>query len=266
MNLFRRVSKNFRTQIDVISALVYKELTTRLGTSNLIFGILGIFIEPLGVILVLLAIRILLRGRTSSDINIVLWVIAGVIPFYAFKDIAVRSLKSMKQNAPILIYKPVQPAGIIVARSIVECGIYSSLFVILSFGVMVSNEKWMIDDIPLLLFTYFLLFITSIGVGLITVVAGHLYPLVDKIIPFLMRPLIFVSGVFIPISSIPQNIRPVLALNPIFQSIDIARHAISNSYLLSDLISLNYLMIVSTLTLSFGGMITILSKKRLMRQ
>lgn len=266
MHRLVKMFNRFRTKSDVISAIIYKELSTRLGTSNILFGIIGVFIEPLGVILVLLAIRVLLRGRTNSEINIVLFTIAGVIPFYAFKDIAVRSLKSMKHNEPILIYKPVQPAGIIIARSIVECGIYGTLFIVLSLAVMVSSEKWMIDDLPLLLFSYFLLFITSLGVGLITIVLGHLYPLLDKIIPFLMRPLIFVSGVFFPLSSLPQNIRPILALNPILQSIDIARHAISNSYLLSDLISLDYLIMISMLTLSFGGMVSILSKKRLMRQ
>ena len=266
MYFVTKISKELRNHIDVISALVFKELSTRLGTSNLIIGIFGIFVEPLGIILILLLIRIILRERSASDINIVFFVIAGVIPFYAFKDIAVRSLKSMKQNEPILIYKPVQPAGIVVARSIVELGIYSTLYALISVGVMIASEEWLINDFPLLLFVYLLLFIFSLGIGLLAIVAGHLYPFVNKIVPFLMRPLLFVSGVFVSLSSVPQNIRQVLAFNPILQSIEISRHAISESYVLDDLISLNYLLSVSFVVISFGIIVSIISKKRMMKQ
>mgnify|MGYP001292186206 CR=1 FL=1 len=266
MYLSNKISNKLRQHIDVTSALIYKELSTRLGTSNIVYGVFGIFVEPLGIIVILLLIRVVLRDRTYSDINLVFFVIAGVIPFYAFKDIAVRSLKSMKQNEPILIYKPVQPAGIVVARSTVELGIYSILYAIISFGVMAWSEKWLIHDFPLLLFAYFLLFLFSLGVGLIAIVVGHLYPLVNKIVPFLMRPLLFVSGIFIPLSAIPQNLRPALAFNPILQSIEISRHAISEAYMLDDLISLNYLISVSFMVFSFGIMVSILTKKRLMKQ
>ena len=266
MYFLSKILKELRNNIDVVSALVYKELSTRLGTSNLILGIFGIFVEPLGVILILLLIRIVLRERSAADINIVFFVIAGVIPFYAFKDIAVRSLKSMKQNEPILIYKPVQPAGIVVARSIVELGIYSTLYALISAGIMIANEEWLINDFPLLLFAYFLLFVFALGIGLLAIVAGHLYPFVNKIIPFLMRPLLFLSGVFLPLSSIPQNIRPIIAFNPILQSIEISRHAISESYVLDDLISLNYLLSVSFVMISFGIIVSILSKTRMMKQ
>ncbi len=266
MYFLSKILKELRNNIDVVSALVYKELSTRLSTSNLILGIFGIFVEPLGVILILLLIRIVLRERSAADINIVFFVISGVIPFYAFKDIAVRSLKSMKQNEPILIYKPVQPAGIVVARSIVELGIYSTLYALISAGIMIANEEWLINDFPLLLFVYFLLFVFALGIGLLAIVAGHLYPFVNKIIPFLMRPLLFLSGVFIPLSSIPQNIRPIIAFNPILQSIEISRHAISESYVLDDLISLNYLFSVSFVMISFGIIVSILSKTRMMKQ
>lgn len=266
MYFLSRISKGLRNNIDVISALIYKELSTRLGTSNLILGILGVFVEPLGVILILLLIRILLRERSTSDINIVFFVIAGVVPFYAFKDIAVRSLRSMKQNEPILIYKPVQPAGIVVARSIVELGIYSTLYVVISVGVMIASEEWLINDFPLLLFVYSLLFVFSLGIGLLAIIVGHLYPFVNKVIPFLMRPLLFVSGVFVSLSSVPQNIRPVLAFNPILQSIELSRHAISESYVLDDLVSLNYLLSVSFIVISFGIIVSLLTKKRMMKQ
>ena len=93
MYFLSKISKELRNNIDVVSALVYKELSTRLGTSNLIIGIFGIFVEPLGVILILLLIRIVLRERSAADINIVFFVIAGVIPFYAFKDILYHGLQ-----------------------------------------------------------------------------------------------------------------------------------------------------------------------------
>ena len=121
-------------------------------------------------------------------------------------------------------------------------------------------------DFPLLLFVYFLLFVFSLGIGLLAIVAGHLYPFVNKIIPFLLRPLLFVSGVFVSLSDIPQNIRPVLAYNPILQSIELSRHAISESYALDGLISLNYLLSVSFVVISFGIIVSILSKKRMMKQ
>ena len=258
-----RIHNRLGKQLDVMSALIYKEFSDRLGNSAL--GILEIFIEPFCIVIILLAVKSLL-GRASTQIDFILFVISGIIPFYAFKDIAIDSLKTMKQNESVLIYKPVRPVDIVLSKSIVECGIYSIVFVIISLGVMASNEIWMINDLPLLLFVYFLLFITALGVAFVTLVIGHLYPWSAQIVRFLNRPLLFMSGIFFSLSQLPQNFRPFLSWNPILQSIEISRHAISNSYVLDDLISLTYLIFVSSLTLSFGGAVYILSQKRLMRQ
>lgn len=249
-------------QRNVISALIYRELMTRLSLSK--YGIIGIFIEPLGILITFVAIFSAFRQGQQSLIDISLSLFIGIILYTLFKEITLRSLRAMRENEAVFIYRPVRPADTIIARTIVEAGLFGILYIIFIAFIMLINEKWMLENTAMAVSVYLALTATALGIGLSLMVAGHRYQLVGKIVPIFMRPLFITSGILFPLSSIPQPLRPWVSWNPILQAVEISRHAFTSNYSLDDAISLPYLFLFSGLSCALGFVVYINNELHLM--
>lgn len=248
---FLRVIKGFNIQIKVIRSLVYRELITR--ASLVKFGYLGIFLEPIGVISIFLVIFAVIRRRNvGGDLDILIFLISGIVIYTLFNAIAIRSMNSMIANKPLFFYKQIQPIDTVFSRSLVESFIYSIIFILLISFTFLIKEIFYIDNLPLLVFSFFLFVIFSTGIGIFLMIANHRYEWIKSVVPFIMRPLWFISGVFFSLNDIPQQFRNYISWNPILQTIELSRHAFSNSYPLSNEISLNYLMQISFIVLTIS--------------
>lgn len=257
------MKKGLQIQLSVVNALIYRELKTRV--SNVKFGVFGVFIQPLGVMAVFVLIIGALRRGSSYQMNLALFLLTGILLYTLFSDIAVRSLNAIKANQALFIYKPVKPIDTVIARSIVEAGLYSIVFLVISFGIFIFKEKFMLDNFPLLVFVFLLLSITASGFGLFFMVAGFRYPWLFQVVPLLLRPLWFTSGVFFSLQQLPQWIRPWLSWNPILQAIELSRNAFDSNYIINpSIISLPYLITCALLSITLGLWIYINNEKILL--
>lgn len=247
----KNILKGFKIQINVVQALIYRELKTRV--SEIKFGVLGVFIEPIGVMTIFLVIFGFFRGRGgNSNIPTPLFLICGIVLFSLFSDVALRSLNGMKANLALFFYKPVKPIDTVIARAIVEICLYSIIFIIITTAIALFRENILLDNFILLVLTFLLLTLTATGIGLTLMIASHIFPFINQIMSFILRPLWILSGVFFSLNSVPQNIRPFLSWNPILQAIELSRHSISNSYVLNEAISISYLTAVAFGSITFG--------------
>ena len=173
-NKLNSISRGLSIQKNVIDALVYRELKTRI--SQVRFGIFGVFIEPLGVMIVFLLIFSFLRGDKGSY-DIALFLTSGIVLYTLFNDIAIRSLNAISANEALFYYKPVKPIDTVIARSIVEFCLYLIVYLTLTCFIFIYRETVILDDIFLLLSTYISLTITGFGFGLIIMVLEESRPL-----------------------------------------------------------------------------------------
>jgi len=249
---FRTLSKYFRgweLQRNVIGALIYRELKTRV--SEVRFGVVGVFIEPLGVMAVFLLIFSVIRGD-RGPLDIALFLAAGIVLYTLFNEVAVRALNAMRANEALFFYRPVKPIDAVIARGLVESALFAIVYTVISAFIFAFREKWILYDFPLLVISYVLLALTAFGIGLLLMVAGHRYSSLVQIVPMAIRPLWFISGVFFSVVSLPQWIRPWLTWNPILQAIELSRHAFSEDYLLDKSISLPYLLACAGVSCCLG--------------
>ena len=251
-NYISNVKRGLRIQINVLRALIYREF---IGRASLVkFGYLGILIEPLGVMAIFLVIFTLIRtrGGASDELGVLLFLITGIVIYTLFNAIAIRSMNSMDANSSLFFYRQVQPIDTVYSRTIVEVVIYSLVFIILVTIAFLIRESFILDDFALLIVSFISISIFSMGIGIFLMIATFRYEWVKSVVQFLLRPLWFMSGVFFSLNDLPQNIRPYLSWNPILQSIEIARHSFSNSYLLNESVSLTYLIQTSLVVLTIS--------------
>lgn len=249
----------FQIQRNVISALVYRELKTRV--SEVRFGVLGVFIEPLGVLGVFLLIFTLIRG-SRADLDIELFLTSGIVLYTLFTEIALRSMNAIRANEALFFYRPVKPIDTVIARTIVESHLYGIVFVVIVGFVFLYKEEWILQDFFLLVSSYLALVLFSFGLGINLMIAGHKFPALHQFLPIIIRPLWFISGVFFGIMRIPFSIRPWLSWSPVLQAIELTRHSFStNYYIPTDLISVSYLWIFA-ITLTTWGLYIYLKSER----
>ena len=230
--------------------MVYRELKTRI--SQVRFGFIGVMIEPLAVIIVFLAIFGFLRAGNGGPLDITLFLAAGIITYTLFKDIAIRSMGAMDANEALFFYRPVKPGDTVIARSIVETGLYSLVLLIITVGIWIMQRQVIMSNFIQLASSFILLAMTAMGFGLVFMVLGFRFPFSKQILQMLMRPLLFISGIFYSIQAIPQQFRPWLTWNPILQSIELSRNAYSGTYAIDSSISMGYLALCALVSCAVG--------------
>lgn len=252
-----------KIQLSVINALIYRELKTRVSAVK--FGIFGVFIEPLGVLAVFILIIGLLRRNSNIPMSIALFLLSGITLFTLFSAIAIRSLNAINANKALFIYKPVKPVDTVIARAVVETGLYAIVLIVVSGAIFLFNEKIMISNFPLLVVVFVSLALFATGFGLFFMVAGFRYQWLYQVVPLLLRPLWFISGVFFSIQQLPQWVRPWLSWNPLLQSIELTRFAFDSNYILNpSVISLPYLITCSIIAITMGLWIYLNNEKILL--
>jgi capsular polysaccharide transport system permease protein len=208
-------------QQSVIFAFFIREMRTRFGEGRL--GYFWMLLSPLLQITLLTLIFSTLSRHAMPGIDLPLFLITGMFPFFFFRDISDRAATAVDANRTLLAYRYVQPLDDIWARVLLELLLFLS-----SFAGFLLGCAWLGYHVlpwnPLqVMLAYTLLFIFSIGFGLVVGVASGLYPVVSKVLPLVNRPLIFISGVYAPLVVVPPQYREWLLWNPILNALELAR-------------------------------------------
>jgi len=216
------------TRIRVVNALTFRELSTRVSHNYI--GFMGIVIGPLLSILSFSVIFTFIHPLHDDSIDSIVFFTTGIVIFTVFSETSVRATNAYQANEALFFYRQVRPIDTVVSRALVELGLLSLLTLIIlgPYFVIMPNQR--IDNLPLLFASYMLTFIFSIGCGILFMLIGRLFPIIDVFIPMIMRPLWYLSGAFYSLSHIPQPYRSWLAFNPLIQAVEIARNAFNSHY------------------------------------
>ncbi|WP_037585493.1 ABC transporter permease [Stenoxybacter acetivorans] len=234
----------------VIWSLFLRELKTRFGKFRL--GYLWALIDPLAQIGFFYLIFGFIMHRLMPEISFIVFLANGIFPFMLFSDIAARSVTAIEANQGLLSYRPVRPIDTLLSRTFLE-----SLIILVTYAITMIFLHWMGEIFTLVRFLevamiFILVILFSFGLGCIFMVVGNAMPESQKLIPILLRPLYFMSGIMYSPSIVPQEYRWAIIWNPLIHAFELLRHYEVPSYQLIPEISLTYLVISSVVVLSVG--------------
>lgn len=215
---------HFKIQYNVIIALFLRELKTRFGKSTI--GYFWPFLEPLAHITILSFVFSFRGSDHSSGLNFILIFVTGIIPYLLFQNITSRSANAIESNRGLFNYRQVKPLDTITARSILEVVIYS---IILTAMLVVLDSllgmEYRLNNLLMVYISISSLVLFSYSLGVMFMVMGSINPESKKIIPMIMKPMYFISGIFFTASEVPEGLREYLLLNPIFNMIEWIRYS-----------------------------------------
>lgn len=217
-------------QYRLVGAVARREMQIRAAKG--IFGLLGVFIEPLALIAALLGLRIFLRGAgEGSYMNVVLWLAIGFVPFFMFSDIAIKAINGVEKNSEIYFYRRLKPLDSLLGNAVLLLQVFGTLMVAFVLGVSVWDWRFALQDVGFAVFIFVGIAMLGFGIGLVTLILGHRLPLVAWMIKiFLRRILLWTSCIFFSLNMIPDALRPWILWNPIAHGVELMRIAANPSY------------------------------------
>lgn len=211
----------WQIQRAVLFALFVRELKTRFGGRWL--GVFWVLLEPLAHLIILMLVFGFIRRRVLPGIDFPVFVLTGLVPFFLFKNLALRLMEGIDSNRGLFGYRQVKPIDTLVSRAMLEISIYSTVYLI-----MLASLGWwglhFIPEQPLeLMAVSTLLVVAGSALGLLFAVVTDDLPNARSFIRIAFMPLYLLSGVMFPVSSLPPAVLPWLMWNPVLHAIELSR-------------------------------------------
>ncbi|TDW56967.1 ABC transporter permease [Oceanimonas baumannii] len=204
---------------------VSRTMADRMGWFWMIF-------EPVAVISIIVLIRTQLRGTSQliTNADFIPWMIIGMMGFFLIREGLSRSQGAINSAQALFAYRQVQPVDPVMVRICVDGMLRTVVFVLFVAGGMLLGLHIFPDNVLLGLLGWASLLALALGFALVISVIVKLIPETGKIINMLSLPLMIISGVILPLNSLPHSILEYLMLNPIVHGLELLRAGFFEHY------------------------------------
>lgn len=214
--------------IAVWKALFLREAVFRLFGSRAAWA--WLLLEPAVHIIFLMFLFATVRMRVVGGIDTSVWIMVGLLAFFMFRRAGMQAMSAVGANQALFAYRQVKPVDTVLTRAGLEGFLMGVISIILFLGAALFGLTIVPAD-PLAVLEAFLgLWLMGLGFGLLSSIATELVPELGKIIAMLMTPMYILSGVILPLSSIPLPYREWLMYNPVAHGIEAARRGFAPLY------------------------------------
>ncbi|MCC5903036.1 MAG: ABC transporter permease [Halomonas sp.] len=209
--------------------------------------------EPVAFIGIMVSIRSFIRGgRLVVNAEFIPWLIAGLMGFMLVREGMLRGMGAIEGNSALFAYRQVQPVDPVLVRNFLEGALRSLVFLIFVGGGLMLGLDMYPDNAVRVMAAWLSLWCLGLGLGLVTSVAATLVPEVGKVIRMLSLPLMILSGVIIPLNSLPHWLLEYLMLNPIPHGLEALRLGFFENYQVVHGTSMLYFWLFTLTLISVG--------------
>ena len=234
----------------VIGALVLREARVRHGRTQ--FGYLWAVVEPVFYVIMLSALFSSARGRVAPfGESMSLFFACGILPYHLFRNTVQQLGAAFEANKPLFSYPVIAQIDAVYARLILEVATWCLVVVLVFTFIVLVLDAPLPHDLPQSIMAALLVVLLGFGIGLFNAVVRRKYLAWGVMFNVATSPLLFVSGVFFTMESIPSQYREYLAWNPLIHGVEGIRMGYYPNYRSSDL-DLNYLLWWGVISLFLG--------------
>lgn len=222
--------------------------------------------EPVVHIGFLMFLFTVIRVRVIGGIDTALWVMVGLLGYFMFRRTMNIGMGAVAMAKPLFAYRQVKPADTVIMRVVTEGLLMLIISIVLLFAAAILNIRVWPDDPMLVLSALFGLWLFGFGVGMVFSVPRELIRETEDLVHMATTPLYLLSGVLIPVASIPQPYRDWLLLNPVAHGLDALRLGFASHYQSFDGLSLAYIYSAAGVSIFMGLVLHRIYQTRLIQQ
>lgn len=245
------LSLGLTRQTRVITALTIREV--RLRNSKYAFMQLFDLLEAVFFIIAHWVLFTFLQRQLLIGDSLLVFIATGILPVLFFRTITIRTASAIEASKSVTSVPYVEALDYALARSFVELISFTLVFglffaLIYAFGI----SRYAIPyDMESVLMCVALIFLFSLGIGMINSFIIFLFPLWKFIWGMFSRVQIFFAAVFYIPEYMPPAIKNIVSYNPIMQFVSLFRSGFYPTYP-THLLSMKYILAWTCSTLLIG--------------
>ncbi len=217
-----------QVMLGVWHALLMREALRRLFATRAAWA--WLIVEPLFHVAYLATIYTVVKIRSVGGIDIVIWLLSGLMAYFMFRRTASQVSEALAANRPLFSYRQVKPLDPLLSRGILEGALMTVLSVVVFFVATLLGHPFSPDAPLTVLLAMLCASLIGVGWGVIVAVVSDLVPELGNVIDLASRPLYLISGVVFPLSVLPTALREWLMLNPLAHLLEQLRLGIAPHY------------------------------------
>ena len=218
----------WKFQVQVIKALVLRDIMARHGTSRLNF--LWAFIGPALVVAGLLLIFTVKGKLAPPNLPLYVFLLTGYPLWYAFQGLWQSTGGAERSGGGLLMFPQITILDVVVARVLLDWVTQTAFFFLLCVVFILLFGIELPADPGGVMLAYWTCMLLGTGVGLFTASVRRIFPMFDEWVSPVRRLGAFISGVIHTAANIPSFLLPYLDWNPVFRTIEWSRQAWHPSY------------------------------------
>lgn len=221
-----------------------------------VFGVIWAVLNPLFLLVIYGVVFGIFFGSTPDPgyktENFFLFLLCGIVPWQFFAQTTVSSSRSVSKNSSLIKKAMGFPSEILPIVTVVSNLVSHIISMILLVLVLVIMAGKVPVFLPLALVYLFFITLFSIGLGWMLSSMNVFLRDIEQVVDIVMMGWFFLTPVIYSPSIVPENILPVMKLNPLYHMVEGYRLALLAGQALP-LKETVYLFGVSFVTLAVGG-------------
>jgi len=245
-----RARSAFSIQRDVVFAIFLREMNSRF--SSYTFGNVWILLEPMLMMLMFVVI-FGVRGRGEFGyVEPPVFILAAFLPYRLLWQATMKdNMNALGAAKGLLGFRQVRLFDILLARTLVQAGIFLTAGFILVSGMMWIGFDAMPGDPLKVLYVGLYFWLFACAFGMLACIVGDFAREIQKVITITTMPLLFLSAVFYPMTAVPTQYHSLFAKNPLVHANELIREGWIPLYT-SPVADLKYLQIWMLVTMALA--------------
>ncbi|WP_252107361.1 MULTISPECIES: ABC transporter permease [unclassified Halomonas] len=203
---------------------ISRTMSDRMGWFWMVF-------EPVAFVGIMVAIRSFISGdKLIVNAPFIPWMITGLMGFFLVREGMMRGMGAVDSSKALFAYRQVQPVDPVLVRNFLEGTLRTFVFLIFIVGGLMLGVEMYPDNAIRVMAAWLSLWCLGLGLGLIVSVAATLVPEIGRVVRIISLPLLIISGVILPLNSLPHWLLEYLMLNPIPHGLETLRVGFFENY------------------------------------
>lgn len=243
-----RYRRRFAT-LRSITALMLREMSTSYGRSP--GGYIWAVLEPVAGITLLSLVFSAGFRNPPIGISFAMFYASGMLPFMMFSDIHGKIATSLMFSKQLLAYPTVTFIDAVLARFFLNMITLLLVGYLIMAGCLIMFETRTTLNLPVIVQSYALAACLGLGVGTFNSFMFTRFNIMQRFWAILMRPMFLISGIILPLGTIPQPYRDYLWYNPLMHVTGMMRSGFYPEYE-ANYVSVPYVMGISLACMAMG--------------
>ena len=242
-------SDAFSLQGRVLWALCLREIHGRHGRFRI--GYLWQLIRAVFGIGVFWGIREMGNFHPPQGMSTPVFLLMGFVPWFIFSEGIEKVMEAVRTNKALLTFPQVTPLDLCVSSWIVAAATQIVVLAAFLAGIAIVGYDVHIHDFPLFMAALSGISLLALGMGLFFTALNLYLPMIEKVVPMVLRVLFFMSGVFFSPVQMAGVYGDAIMWLPTANYIEMLRASFSGAGV-PDLVKVEYTAAVTVISLVLG--------------